>query len=340
LYVPENLRSKATGTLVALVDQAALKLGRLRNAQTALRDFDELGEAKAHYEHAFAFQEGAPLYFRTSRGEAQRGLYTTDRSWDSAFDPVSPARDRARYLAKVKNRTCTARWIQQAPGKTARTACIFLHGFLGGFLPWESRKFPCRAFAEAGIDVVLPLLPFHGLRAEAGEHGAPFFPSQDPYVTMEGFRQAIFELDALVQTLKAAGAERIGIVGISLGAYIASLYCTLHTIHTLGAITPLVHFSDAARSYGGLGAGPEADRRVLAVEAVMQHVSPLARQSLVKSEHVFVSGARHDHITPIAHAEALAKHFGTHVREIPGAHILAIGRSDMFREILLSLNSP
>jgi dienelactone hydrolase len=337
--VSENLRSKATGTLVALVDQAALKLGRFRNAKTALRDFDELGEAKAHYERVFAFQDGAPLYFRTNRGEAQRGLYTMDRTWDSAFEPSSPEPHRTRYLAKVKNRTCTARWMQRAPGKVARTACIFLHGFLGGFLPWESRKFPCRAFADAGIDVVLPLLPFHGLRAEAFEQATPFFPSQDPFVTMEGFRQAIFELDALVQTLRSAGAERIGIVGISLGAYIASLYCTLHAIHTLGAITPLVHFAGAARSYGGLGVGHEADRRVLAVEDVTRHVSPLARPALVEREHVFVSGARHDHITPIAHAEALAKHFGTHVREIPGAHILALGRGDMFREILLSLNA-
>jgi pimeloyl-ACP methyl ester carboxylesterase len=329
-----------TRALAGLVDRAASAAHRLknRNADPSAHD-PVIAQAIEHYERAFAFQEADVLDLReTLTGGRERdypssGIVVRECTWESQFSPSSPEPHRTHFLAHRKNRTGHVRFYGRT--QASKTACIFLHGYLGGFYPWETRKFPCKQFAEAGIDVALPLLPFHGFRAQLSEQSAPLFPGHDPFMTVEGFRQAIFDLHGLERTLRARGSKRIAIVGVSLGAYIAALYCTLHAIDFLSVITPLASLSDTAFRDGRLGKGTDADVRLASVERVLQCVSPLHRPALTKN--VLVVGAEQDAITPFCHAEQLAAHFGTTVHRIPGGHIIATGRKDAFGKILREL---
>jgi pimeloyl-ACP methyl ester carboxylesterase len=306
-----------------VVDRAALAIHKSK------RDaFDEelLQEANAHYRGAFQFCWGDALSLRQEKSALTGGIHETSFTFASSFDPSAPERMRARYLSHRTNLTGHVRtYSRRTPSKTA---CIFLHGYLGGFYPWEARKFPCVEFAQAGVDVALPLLPFHGFRADT----MPPFPSVHPFYTVEGYRQAIFELHGLVLWLRARGAERVAVAGISLGANIACLYATLQEPTLLGAITPLADLGNVAQEPSA-----ESDSEQPLVRAILSHVSPLTRAPKLRGDRVHVIGGALDAVTPMWHAEALAKHFDTTVCVIPGAHIVATGRRDAFRTMLQRL---
>ena len=44
-------------------------------------------------------------------------------------------------------------------------------------------------------------------------------------------------------------------------------------------------------------------------------------------------GAKADRITPLLHAQRIARHFGAPLETWPGGHLLQVGRSDGFRHI-------
>jgi dienelactone hydrolase len=312
---------RLTDRIARAVDHAALMLHKSK------RDvFDDalLREASAHYANTFAFDFADTLSLRQEGSGITGGVHETSFTFTSTFEPSAPERMRARYLSHKNNLTGHVRtYGKSTPSKTA---CIFLHGYLGGFYPWETRKFPCVEFAQAGVDVAMPLLPFHGVRADAGR-AAALFPSVNPFYTVEGYRQAVFEIHGLTRWLRARGAERVAIAGISLGANIACLYSTLKEPALLGAITPL---ADLGRSAGNDGGRP-------LVREILSHVSPLTRTATLQGDRVCVVGGALDAVTPMWHAEALAQHFGTEVTVIPGAHIVATGRRDAFRGLLQRL---
>jgi len=64
--------------------------------------------------------------------------------------------------------------------------------------------------------VSLFALPFHGPR---GHSFPPAWPQQDTRLTIEGFRQAIWDLRTAIRALREAGASHVGVAGMSLGGY-------------------------------------------------------------------------------------------------------------------------
>jgi dienelactone hydrolase len=178
-------------------------------------------------------------------------------------------------------------------------------------------------------------LPFHAVRAAKDRRGPPPFPGADPRMTNEGFRQAMFDLRALVAFLKKArGAPSVGVMGMSLGGYSTSLLATVERdLSFVVPIIPLASLADFAQEQGRLGSGEEARMQHDALEEANRIVSPLARPSLVPSERVLVVAAASDRITPMSHAERLAKHFGSELVRFEGGHLLQFGRGEAFRTI-------
>jgi hypothetical protein len=62
-------------------------------------------------------------------------------------------------------------------------------------------------------------------------------------------------------------------------------------------------------------------------------VRPLARKPVISSDRVMVVGAEGDRITPLSHADSLARHFGAEQVLFRGAHLLQFGRRDAFASI-------
>jgi pimeloyl-ACP methyl ester carboxylesterase len=192
---------------------------------------------------------------------------------------------------------------------------------------------PVRWMNRHGLDVALALLPFHGVRA-VREGGAAPFPGADPRFTNEGFRQAVSDLRVLAAELRARGAPAVGMMGMSLGGYTTALMATLQRDLAFAVpIIPLSSVADFARDQGRLGRGDRAAAQHSALEAANWVVSPLARPGLVASDRVLVIGAEADRVTPIAHAERLASHFGAPLLRVHGGHLLQTWRAPAFRAV-------
>jgi len=274
------------------------------------------------------FPAPASAHPRCERVRELLGSTVLDATWPSQHIPLVPEFGEG-YLAHKRNRTAHAR-LFLAP--KPRPAVIALHGYLGGPYAFEEHAFPVRWMIRRGFDVALGVLPFHALRGSSG--ATPPFPGADPRYTIEGCRQAVHDLRALVGYLLDRGAPSVGIMGMSLGGYTTSLLATLEPRLSFAIpIIPLASFADFAREQGRLGSGVEAAVQYQAYDEALRVVSPLARPSLLAPEKVLVLAAAHDRITPKVHAERLAAHFGSRLVTFPGGHILQFGRADAFREI-------
>jgi pimeloyl-ACP methyl ester carboxylesterase len=210
---------------------------------------------------------------------------------------------------------------------------------MGGYPVIEEPQWPIAWLRKRGLDVALPVLPFHALRAGA-RRGPPNFPSADPRVTNEAFRQAASDIVALAQWLRARGAPHVGIMGVSLGGYTSALLATVtDAFDFVMPMIPLASVADFAREQGRLGDGESALAQHAALERANWIASPLARALRVPSDRALVVAAEADRITPRAHAQRIATHFGCELVTIPGGHLLQFGRSEAFRALARKLES-
>jgi hypothetical protein len=277
------------------------------------------------------FPEPAPIEPRvTPVRTVGEGVGTVvDVTWPSTFEPLL-GDIREEYLSHEPNRTAAARmWLH---GDRARPAAILIHGYRCGMYRLEERVWPIPWLFERGLDVGLFVLPFHAIRAG---RNTPLFPSSDPRLTNEGFRQTIHDLRALAGWLRGRGAEAVGLMGMSLGGYVTGLVATVDPRFDFAApLIPCASIADVARSVGLLVGTPE--EQVLqheALEAVHRVVSPLARPARIAAERMVVIGAESDMITPIAHAERIARHLGAPLLKFHGGHLLQFGRNEAFRAV-------
>jgi pimeloyl-ACP methyl ester carboxylesterase len=237
-----------------------------------------------------------------------------------------------RHAAFAANLTAVAR--RYAGGATPRPTVIALHGLGAAGFAFNLRAFPVDRLLAAGLDVVLLQLPLHGERAATLAGAAPSFVSPDLVLTNESVGQAVDDVRALAAALRR-DAPAVGVVGMSLGGYLAALTATVEpSLAFAAALSPAVDL-------GGLmwrhGAASRARRRAdkagvdlaLLADVVAVH-SPLGRPAKLPPERLFVAAGRADLITPPAEAEALARHWGVEVRWFAGAHLAQLGRDAAF----------
>lgn len=294
----------------------------------------EIHRAYADHDRFFDSDEAIDPTLR----EVRPGVF--DASWASTFEPYLPA-VADKYLSRVDNRTARARLFLRG-GK--RPAVIAIHGYLGGYYVFEEATWPIAWMQKRGLDVALPVLPFHAQRG-GQRRGAPPFPSADPRLTNEGFRQAATDIAGLARWLRERGAPAVGVIGVSLGGYTSALLATVRTLRESEAneenrgsafdfvvpMIPLASVADFAREQGRLGEGDEAEAQHAALEKANWIVSPLARPLRVPKTRALVVAAENDCITPAAHARRLASHFDCELMTIAGGHLVQLGRGDAYR---------
>ena len=297
----------------------------------ALRQITDVYDRPEHYEPGGAFF-AAPgrIAPRVEPVRSVRGGQVVDWYWPSAFElHCTDVADR--YLRHGENGTAAARLFLHTD--RPRPAVLLLHGYRAGQWAIEERVWPVEWLFANGLDVVLPVLPFHAVRAPS--LAAPVFPGSDPRITNEGFRQAVFDLRALAHHLQGRGAPDVGVMGMSLGGYTASLLATVEPRLSFAVpMIPLASIAHMARSLGRLtGSAAEQRAQFEALEGAHRAVSPLARAPRVDPGRMLVLAAEGDRITPIDHARWLAQHFGAPLHVFHGGHILQFGRAEAFRAV-------
>jgi len=345
MRITRSLTSRWLGTAASSLDRAAARATSWRTQRATprvgrlshLERLRALASIQAAYDdprflssHELFFPRPDPVQPTCTRVRETLGSAVVDATWPSHHVPLHPDVKDA-YVAHERNRTAHAR-LFLAP--ESRPVVVAIHGYLGGQYVFEERAFPVRWMLTRGFDVALVVLPFHALRSRTDGAGAPAFPGADPRYTIEGCRQAVHDIRALVGYLRGRGAPSVGVIGMSLGGYMTSLLATLDASLSFAVpIIPLASFADFARDQGRLGSGAQAHAQHGAYEDALHVVSPFARPSLVSPERVLVLAAAHDRITPMSHAERLAAHFAARLVVFPGGHLLQFGRGDAFREI-------
>ncbi len=347
-----RLRDAALGTAGALVDRAAvdlaLELGRSSRGQASRRSPEEhlrvLARVAEAYdpqgwgpgqEEGFFVTPGAPAVREARVGSAPGGGSVVDLVCDSGYIPVHPVAHED-FVAAEANRTAYARaWLHPQP----RAAVLCVHGYLGGHMALEEAAFQVGGLYARGLDVVVAVLPFHGPRTPPEGRGS--FPGRDPWRTVEGFGQAVWDLRRWRAWLGARGSSRVVLFGMSLGAYTSALAATVDgDWDGLVAMVPLASLADAY--FDHRAGSPEAPPGWVRprIEDAFRAVSPFTRPPRIRSDATLVLAAAGDRITPRAHAERIAAHFdGAPLVEFPGGHLFQAGRARAFARLGLYLES-
>ena len=235
-------------------------------------------------------------------------------------------------------------WVHE-PGRPRGTV-LALHGFTMGNPRIDAFMLLANHWYRRGLDVALLTLPHHGERTPpgarfSGEHFAV------PHVARlgEAVREAIYEIRQVVYYLREESGAPAGVIGLSLGGYLAALSAGLcDDLDFVVPIVPPVCIGDLAWRFftrtshyrrGGPSALSQEDLR----RSFYVH-SPLAHPLRVPPERVMIVAGRGDRIVPPEHPTALWKSWGEpRIHWFSGSHLAPFGRGRTARAILRHLES-
>jgi dienelactone hydrolase len=240
-----------------------------------------------------------------------------------------------KYKRVEPNLIAHARWYRHLDG-APRPTVVILHGYMVGEYMIEERMWPVQRLFERGADVVLSVLPFHGLRrARRRGYLPPAFPSADPRFTIEGMRQLVFDHRALFDYLTRQGTPALSVMGISLGGYGAALLSTIEERLRCGLFfIPLSAIELFAQANGRFtGSREQQDLQRDAMQRAHTPVSPIARAPKIRGQQAIIINGEGDAITGHAHTEPLQRHFDAEVHHFLGGHLLHFGRTRAFESM-------
>lgn len=264
-----------------------------------------------------------------------------DLSFERSFEPINSAYSN-ELDTHVLNNVVRARYWKHR--EKSRGTIIAIHGWLLGRSRLSEATLAPEEFYQNGFDVVLYELPLHGRRAAATESGFTF-PSADLSRTNEGFAQAIYELRQLRTYLLETGAQSVGVLGMSLGGYIASLWSGLDELDFAICVSPLVKMAPFVQSI--LRKASLVSDRALVLKKEVQNTNlsrvyalhaPLNYDCRVAPERRLIVSCKNDRIVPRVHAEALSSHWGgTPILWTAGGHFNVLNKNNTVELIISRL---
>ena len=210
---------------------------------------------------------------------------------------------------------------------------ILVNGFSSGHHLMERVAWPIREFNRQGIGVSLFALPFHGPRGHAFP---PEWPQQDTAFTIEGFRQSIWDLRIAIRAMREAGASEVGVVGMSLGGYTASLLATVTSdVDFVLSYIPIASVPDVMNDNDLVPGSGEIQRTLYeGYREQLVPITPVCRMPKLEPKRVSIISGEFDRLATVRHGQKLADHFGTELVKFPGGHIIQNRRAQAFRRSL------
>jgi hypothetical protein len=334
--VDDPPRAKPSLALTAQVALDEAFLGVMRNPSRYPTDADYAGlAAELSSAAALYAQEGwianprsyhrdpPPLTApRVNRAWAMNVRYER-LSWPSEFEPHDGEPNTARWSTFVRNRMAYAYVVRRRPD---RPWLMCLHGFSTGVPTADFFAFKAKRLSEElDLNLIFPVLPLHGPRRASRMSGAELL-SYNVLDFITGMAQAMWDIRRVLGWVRAQGGERIGVHGMSLGAYTAALLCALEPgLELLIAGAPLCdmpgliehHMPRRLRSKASEnGIRPEV------LQDVFRPVSPLAYPPQVRRERIHMYAGVGDRMSTPAQAHRLWAHWDKpNVLWYEGGHI-------------------
>ena len=316
--VPALRRSPWTWAQV-LVDDAVVTVAHVRGRDEQ-HDVDRLrreaGAAVDVLERAGAFSDASVLF---PAPPPVADVRVTKRfKYGRRFEHVSFASEWAPVLGLPR----ADEWMAVAGAHVAhafvlrhrdpRPWVVALHGY-GTGEPYDLWWMGSAAMhQELGVNVMNVVLPRHGPRSRVAIDDR--FPGIDPVVNVFGFAQAIWDIRRAITWARTQGEGPIGVYGISLGGYVASLLAGVEPgLACAVAGIPVVDFGELigthmARYQGDDDAVVRFVRSDASV-ALNRLVSPLGHAPLVPHDARFMYAAVGDRMATASQAVKLWRHW-------------------------------
>lgn len=210
----------------------------------------------------------------------------------------------------TENRTgYLVRWTH---GVRGNKTVLCLHGYLLGEPRQAQRMFNVDRLFSMGIDVALFITPFHWRRAPSSSlQRGIFLQPDDVVMTAECVGQSIYDLHSALKILSDLGSCRTGLIGASLGGYIAALYtCLADSASFAAMMVPAVNLSQPF--------GPESAKLPFAVDndfhGKIQHIwemhSPMKLKPMIPLDNILIVASKGDKLCPFRHVLTLCENWG------------------------------
>jgi hypothetical protein len=237
-------------------------------------------------------------------------------AFESEWEPAEPEL-RDAWRAAGESRIARA-WLWRAAG-AARPALLLVPGHGGGRVEVDARlTAAARLSRELDVDVLVPVLPFHGPRAGTRRAG---FLHCDPLLVSAAIGQAIWELRRLAGWMRAQGAPALGVAGVGVGGTLAALLASLDgalacAVPAFAPLSPRSLCAGVRLDAWAAGTGDDV------VEALLSLCSPLRFAPRAPAAGRLVVGARGDRFVPAGETQALAAHWQAPLLWAPGGHVV------------------
>jgi pimeloyl-ACP methyl ester carboxylesterase len=288
----------------------------------------------------FAFVDAplTPVYVRGRRRRRLDGGVVVARELFTAYRP-HPGLEAFVEAPAPDDRIFLEQWTHD--GQAPRATVLALHGFSMGYPRLDAAVLFAAACFRAGYDVALLTLPGHGARTPRGARfsGERFAV---PHVARlnEAVRQSVYEIHLTARWLRQQTHKPVGLIGLSLGGYLASLLAGLTPdLDFVVPIVPPVCMGDLAWRFFAQSRHYQQNRAAAfsreELRAAYRVHSPLTYAPRIDTARAFIVAGRGDQIVPPDHPHALWRHWGKpDIHWFSGSHLAPFRRSRLLALIL------
>ena len=272
-----------------------------------------------------------PLLDPIIRPSRAAGMRVERVKFPSGWKPPAGVPGRQRWMQYQENSLGRATVLRHKSGNRPWVMCI--HG-TGQGADTDLRSFRARhLYAELGCNVVLAVLPLHGPR-QAPKGTEARFPTLDVLDNVNGIAQAAWDVRRLLSWVRTQEPTGIGVLGVSLGGYIAALVAGLE-VEPLQCVLPIIPATDFPGLF--LQQSPPALREQMEPffeDSQLLHsvVSPLSfNPSTPVAARAIVGGLADKLIDPVDQVAPLWEHWERpEILWYPGGHLGHVIRSDLY----------
>lgn len=334
---PSNPRIRLTPSLMGQVamDESVMALAVGPNRFPNRSDYERVGAELALAEHRLeaagylddrtSFHTSPPplQHPATSNGWALGRTYSRI-SWQSGYEPPLDLPGWDRWQSFKANRTASA-WVI-ARSDRPRPWLVCIHGFGTGAPFSDQFAFHVkRLHDELGINLAGIVLPAHGSRRPSPISGEEFL-NFDLMHAVHGLSQALWDIRSLLSWVRSQDPARLGVIGVSLGGYMAALTAGFESELdlTLAGI-PVVDLVEMFRHHSPRHVQMRAlEHHILdeTAERVMSVVSPLQMPVVAPHDTRAIFAGMGDRLAPPSQAKRLYRHWeDPEMCWYPGNHV-------------------